>query len=275
MGLATGALVAFIDSDDTWNANKLEVQVDALRRCPDVGIVCSDFSALSERDGVRERSHIKSYFSVFQDYGLGYSDVFAKETEVQNAASGDRFKVYSGNIYETMVFGNLILTSTTLIRKSALDAVGKFDTSYSTLEDYDLLLRLTKMFDVAFVDMPLLLYRYNEGQLSGEKHFERLCHNLDQIFEKNLHALGPCFVEANRARIRRHRGMIQSQLGYYYANHGQKQRAAHHYRRALARGGLSVRNVGYLTICYLPDAVIAGLKSIKDAVAGRARSHGG
>ena len=48
-----------------------------------------------------------------------------------------------------MIFGNIILTSTTLFRQGVFNR-RPFDTNYKTLEDYDLFLKLTK-------DFPLLL----------------------------------------------------------------------------------------------------------------------
>ena len=100
-----------------------------------------------------------------------------------------------------MLFGNMILTSTWVSRRQVFESAGNFDIQYSTLEDYDLLLKITKLFAVAFIDRPLVTYRYNPNQLSGEYHFEKLCHNLDNIFEKNLGDMDISFRRDNRNKI--------------------------------------------------------------------------
>jgi glycosyltransferase involved in cell wall biosynthesis len=43
-----GKYVAFIDSDDTWEEDKLALQWKVLNQLPDVGIVCSDFSSVDD-----------------------------------------------------------------------------------------------------------------------------------------------------------------------------------------------------------------------------------
>ena len=162
LALKTGKYVAFIDSDDIWEKDKLEIQLAVMNSIPDAAIVFSDFSA-KRQDGLIEKSHIRTYFTVLDTYKLSYDDVFSHRNTLKNGE-----KVYWGNIYNTMIFGNIILTSTTLFRQDVFNTEGIFDTNYTTLEDYDLFLRLTKRFTAAFIDKPLICYRYSEKQLSGD-----------------------------------------------------------------------------------------------------------
>src|SRR5262245_43202505 len=56
---ATGAYVAWQDSDDLWNPEKTAVQVGYLRRRPDTVCIGSDFSAFSA-EGFFDRSHVRA-----------------------------------------------------------------------------------------------------------------------------------------------------------------------------------------------------------------------
>lgn len=260
--LAKGSFIAFIDSDDIWADDKLEVQMEIFDRLPNISLVFSDFSS-TNRTGEFEFSHIKTYFGVFNDYHLKYEDVFFNVMNTGTTSNKTAYKVYYGNVYQTMLFGNMILTSTWVSRRQVFESAGNFDLQYSTLEDYDLLLKITKLFAVAFIDHPLVTYRYNPNQLSGEYHFEKLCHNLDNIFEKNLQGIDISFRKDFKQRIAQHRGMIQEQMGYYYFSHNQSSEALHHYWKSLTTYPLRLRPLVYLVLCWLPKPIISVLRRVK------------
>jgi len=263
LALRKGKLIAFIDSDDFWEKNKLEIQLSVMRMLPSIGLVCSDFSSLTN-DGRLEQSHIKSYFSVFNDYRLSYEDVFSNilDRNVQGLANDE--KVYWGNIYETMIFGNLILTSTTLCRESVFEAVGTFDTKYETLEDYDLFLKIARQFPVAFINKPLSRYRYSDNQLSGEPFFEKLCRNLEDIFLKNIESIEDReFIRKYGRRIRKHLGWIQANQAYFYFSHEKMDLARSYYWRSLRNNPSILKHYIYLLSSLLPVQLIRLIRRFK------------
>ena len=266
LALRKGKLIAFIDSDDFWEKNKLEIQLSVMRMLPSIGLVCSDFSSLTN-DGRLEESHIKSYFSVFNDYRLSYEDVFINilDKNVQGLANNE--KVYWGNIYETMIFGNLVLTSTTLCRESVFEAVGTFDTKYETLEDYDLFLKIARQFPVAFINKPLSRYRYSNNQLSGELFFEKLCRNLEDIFLKNVESIEDRdFIRKYERRIRIHLGRIQANQAYFYFSHGNMNQARSYYWRSLQNDPVYLKHYVYFLSSLLSPQLIRLLRKLKASV---------
>ena len=258
-----GDFVAFIDSDDIWEPEKLGIQVSIMAALPQVVMVCSDFSAVTG-SAIIERSHIRSYFMVLDEYNLQYDDIFVHvlERPIEGLAYGE--KVYWGNIFRTMLLGNIMLTSTCLCRSSIFDSIGFFDTKYSTLEDYDLYLRISKAFQVALVTQSLIRYRYSENQLSGEGYFEKLCINLIDIFTKNVAALKDNdSVKLNFHTFQRRLGMYQSMLGYCHFAKEEMRQARQYYLKSLRNNPGDLKSYLYLLFSLLPIGATRFVRNIR------------
>jgi hypothetical protein len=76
---------------------------------------------------------------------------------------------YRGDIFSHMILGNLVHTSTVLIRRDRLARAGGFDeTLVKSGEDYEFHLRTCFHGPVGFLDAPSILYRYGGAdQLTG------------------------------------------------------------------------------------------------------------
>ena len=257
-----GAIIGFIDSDDIWLEDKLLVQMSVFQAFPEVGVVCSDFSARLE-NGREEQSHIRKYFSVFDDYGLSYDSVFGQKNVIYLPGPGE-VTAYWGRIYETMVFGNCILTSTALCRREVFDTVGVFNTSFETLEDYDLFLRITKVFPAALVDMPLISYNYGDDQLSGERMFGKVCINLIEIYRKNLNAISDrSFFLRHRRRIRQHWGRIHAMMAYFHFSKDEMNQAARFYCKSIVNDPANLTSYAYLAGSLLPKGIVRFIRDLK------------
>ena len=133
---ATGEWIAFMDSDDLWEHNKLERQMDELAKHPEADICYTgriDF--IEEQDGL--------HFDV---------PMFAPPVE---------------NIRDFLYRKCTFFPSSVIVRRSALVEMGGFCTDPGTAEDWDLWIRLLhagKKFAVC--PEPLLLYRLHLGSTS-------------------------------------------------------------------------------------------------------------
>ena len=263
LALRTGKYVAFIDSDDIWEKGKLEIQLEVMNTLPEAAIVFSDFSA-KYHNGLIEKSHIRTYFGVLNTYNLRLDDVFSHKLTGNITGINNGEKVYWGNIYKTMIFGNIILTSTTLFRHEVFNSTGTFDTNYKTLEDYDLFLKLTKRFIAAFVDKPLICYRYSENQLSGNLFFGKLCTNLIDIFNKNIATIkDEEFLKKNRKKIKRRLGTFYAMQAYYYFSHDNMALAAKHYWQSIRNNPVNYRAYIYLFFSLFPVSITNFIRKLK------------
>lgn len=158
--LAEGDLVAFCDSDDAWLPDRLERQLAAFERRPEVGMVHGQVDLV---------------------------DADLRPLPEQTAAHRELFSAAhrDGATYASYAFNCRCLSSTILVRREVFETVGLYDCDLP-IEDYDFYLRLLLDFDIDFIDGPALaIYRVHpdktrddelsSGQIqTAEKHLALL-----------------------------------------------------------------------------------------------------
>jgi glycosyltransferase involved in cell wall biosynthesis len=133
IGLSTGDLIAFLDSDDDWLPNKLQRQVDLFR-------------------------------SSQSDVGLLHTGAWQL---VDNRPARAVVPRYRGQIYDLLRRRNRINTSTVMVRRDVLQRVGGFDERLRASEDWDLWLRIAAEYLVDVLPEPLVRHRDSgEGRVS-------------------------------------------------------------------------------------------------------------
>ena len=130
---SSGPLVALLDADDLWAERKLELEVAALVAEPGAGLVCSDFSIV-HADG----TVLDSYFRKRGGY----------ET---------------GRVFAPLVRSCFIFTSTVVMRRSLIDALGGFNESVGWGDDYNMWLRAALRSRVQVVPEVLCTKRERPG----------------------------------------------------------------------------------------------------------------
>lgn len=137
VAVATGDYLAFLDSDDLWMPDKLALQMELLRERPEVPIVHS--RELWLRDG-----HPVSQ-------------------------AGQRHR-RSGWLFADAVRKCIVGPSTVVLHRAVLRAVGGFREDLEIAEDYELWLRVTARFPVAYCDRPLVTKRAGHGDQLSERY---------------------------------------------------------------------------------------------------------
>jgi len=142
---ARGELVAFLDSDDVWEREKVSIEVEALRREPDLlGVSCN-------ASWIPPRKRLLLPF----------------RADVRPS-------------FREMLQENSILNSGTMLRREVLDAVGLLDESPEVkgIEDYDLWLRVLRHRDrsIRVLAAPLFRYRLSADAIStfGRREHDRI-----------------------------------------------------------------------------------------------------
>ncbi len=173
LGLATGEFVAFLDSDDTWLPWKLEAQVSVMRRYPSVGMVWTEMIAVDPGGAEIAPAYLSRMYSVYRT--VSREDIFREQVPLREVWPGcpeawAARRCYLGWIFSWMFLGNIVHTSTVLIRRDIQKAVGLFDVALAkTGEDYDFHLRTSRITEVAFLDVSSICYRVGAAdQLTAE-----------------------------------------------------------------------------------------------------------
>lgn len=136
----TGEFIAFLDADDLWTPDKLELQLAALKQHPEAGVAYSWTCFMDVNEQGEPASFHPSPCSYFQ-----------------------------GNVYKHLLIQNFLHSgSNTLIRKEVINAVGDFDGSLISCEDWDYWLRIAAQWHFVVVSKYQILYRRSPGTLSSD-----------------------------------------------------------------------------------------------------------
>ena len=75
-----------------------------------------------------------------------------------------------GNIFD-IYFQNLIVCATTIMfRRNVIQTVGLQEKGFGLFHDYEFVLRICKIYKVAFIDIPTYKLRYHTGQISTTRN---------------------------------------------------------------------------------------------------------
>lgn len=215
-----GEFVALLDSDDEWLPWKLEAQLAVLREFPDAGMVWSDMTAVDEHGKVVGERYLRTFYSAYQRVDV--DSVLADRGSLEEIAPlipmparGARIRV--GTLFPHILHGNLVHTSTAVLRRDRLVAVGGFDESLQgSGEDYDFHLRTCVEGPVALIDTPTIRYRVGAAdQLTAPPMQRALALNDLRTVERWLGPegdRGPLPASESRARLSRSHGWFGERL---------------------------------------------------------------
>lgn len=182
---ATGKYLAFLDSDDRWLPEKLELQMRVFRQDRDVGAVYCGVRHVHLESG-------KAVAPVKRSYPTGW---LLKQMLVHDVTAP---------------------TSTYVIRKDVFSEVGCFDVNLRARQDWDMSIRVASRFKLSCVPSELVEYREHAGvRVRSDPERELTAHRL--IFGKyaDLRARCPFWIRLQavaamyrrRARVYFHSGV--------------------------------------------------------------------
>lgn len=130
-----GTYVAFLDDDDRWLPEKLELQVALMQSDPKIGFCYGHFRVYRKNE-----------------QGLEEGKLFPQIVITKFEHLSDAF----------------VPPSTTLIKKSLIDEVGGFDPQYRVSNDFDLWLKLWQRCKIASIDKVLTTTVMDERQHAAQ-----------------------------------------------------------------------------------------------------------
>ncbi|MDS0243691.1 MULTISPECIES: glycosyltransferase family 2 protein [unclassified Haloferax] len=145
---ASGDLIAFLDSDDTWNKEKISKQVKKIQSTTSDCVYCGIDYQQSGR-AKRIRTFIRRAFKLRQDRGVreGGEDLIPEILSMQFDLGG---------------------TSTLLLTADVVSRVNGFDERFDRHQDWEFMLRVLKNHEISYVDEKLV-NKFETGRPSADK----------------------------------------------------------------------------------------------------------
>jgi glycosyltransferase involved in cell wall biosynthesis len=165
--------VAFLDADDLWHPEKIEVVSKAIRAHPEANFFCHN-------ETIRELDH--SYST--SDYSAGFNPGLSVTTQ----------------LYER----NRFSTSAVVCRRSLLLESGGFDETLSSAQDYELWLRLSPEMIPIFIPEVLGTYIMRRGNISTSRYWLRLLNLLRVRHRHRRRVSRSVFIHAQCLAIAAH-----------------------------------------------------------------------
>ena len=131
-----GKLISFIDADDWWLNNKLELQVKLFLNSKKVEVVYSNLFIFNE---------IKNKYKIFS-----------------------RKKLYKGKITQPLINDFKMPILTTILKKDIFKS-NQFDKRFNIIGDFDFFVRLSLKKNIISIQEPLAFYRIHSSNLTSKR----------------------------------------------------------------------------------------------------------
>lgn len=131
--------IAFLDSDDEWLPDKLQLQMEEMEKLDD------SYGMVYCRMGGWTRDGSSRFVCPVLDW---------------------KQEVLAGNIFHSLLFRNVIGTPSMLVRRECFEEVGGFKEALHCLEDWEMILRIAKRWKIGFVDKILVEVHKSEGSVT-------------------------------------------------------------------------------------------------------------
>lgn len=198
---ATGDLVAFLDSDDEWEPDKLALQRAVLDRRPEVLFCCSNFSSRTENSAVApgflDRWHKDRRP---WDQILGPGATYSSIASLPNGRAD--FPVHVGSFYRLELLADYMATSTVMVRRLEAGDALRFAEDLPISEDKACFARVASRGLGAYFAIDLAIQWGHGGPRASDTNLYTLATTklllIDQIWQSD-----PVFVRAYAADIDR------------------------------------------------------------------------
>jgi len=235
VSVCRGGLIAFLDGDDQWAPNKLELFSESFSRIPEAMFAFSDFSRFEWDDG--------SFFA------LSNSQIYPMIYElIQGHKYLDHrfFTIPKTEMFTLLLRGYPIYPSAIVVRKRLFDSIGMWR-KVRTNEDFDFGLRSCRVTDFNYIDEKLAMIGRHDANLTVD--IQRQTEGNISVID--LHLADTSYSKEEIDLIKYYKGRRLCGLGYTYMHSGYNKLAFRKYSEALRYRKWfwhALARIGYITV---------------------------
>ena len=130
---SSGELIAFLDVDDWWDRNYLSS---------------------------REKEFNNNHYDIF------YNNVCIFYEKNMSMKKYKDYDLPNGKIYDFLVKDYFIIISGLIIRKEVFNQIGKFNSNFNIIGDFDFVMKASRKFNFHALNQPLSFYRVHQNNFS-------------------------------------------------------------------------------------------------------------
>jgi glycosyltransferase involved in cell wall biosynthesis len=253
IGEARGDWIALLDSDDEWVPAKLEAQCAALDAAPDARWSITGCTLVDGNGDDRAgRQGFEGAFPVFSEVSGSAAEYFGRDLRLV----GD--EVYTGDLYETLFRGNVVLPSSALVHRTVFERCGTFDPAFRYAEETQFFHRVAAAFPVVVLLARLVRYRVAQsGSLTSSANTQKLITNALLSLDHAATLRPP--TPSSRAAFMTGRRSLLLRLAYARLSELDLRGA----RSAAVQAWAKPRAWGILAASLLPASVLGSLHQLK------------
>lgn len=155
---AKGNWICFLDSDDLFHPQKLEIVLSSIN--------------------LDEKTKVIHHLPINFNDGESFDFMSIKNSEQQPQTS---------DITHKLIQKNFITTSTVIVKKEVFDLTAGFDTSLHGVEDYFMWLSISKHSQWSYLNLPLTAYRIRTDSLMGARRLKYYVEQNSNLIKKMQH----------------------------------------------------------------------------------------
>ncbi|WP_321371069.1 glycosyltransferase family A protein [uncultured Desulfuromusa sp.] len=245
---ARGKYIAFCDSDDLFEVDHLMDAVTFFRLRTDLGMIFTDESKFDDETG-------KDLGNFLNGYNQFHSLPKKKEED-------GFFIIQPADSFPCLFFENYIMPSGVVARREIFDDVGPFDESLTNGDDWDLWFRVTRKYQIGFINKVGFRYRIRANSVSARGPI--LAKNRSEVIRKQIESSLPSFLNKRAKKMISHNYFG---IGYCSQVQGGMSEARKNYLLSL-RTSLNLAAFKGLFITFLGRNVYFTIRKLKKLVGG-------